>query len=395
MALNSRLSWVAGIALLAFFFANATQAATRLYSGSLIIKSFGNDISTGTVPPYTNPYMTGIPLTGNCNTEPFHAQETLMFSHTPASGGPVTFTVPSYGGQVPALDTNGDTVPDVPIGCGGPTLSAGDPLTGSGALLTSGSSGNSCTPGPCTNPRKFTLPQSRLNKVKSDASAKRYTKYLWENHFADLHNDEAVFTKDGGDGNFGPIQFNAAKQKRKVVQSAGANKFGGVMRLLGSYGDNEGYFYNNATTSVYYYNWLFHYLGIGGQGTDGGGVVTTAFHETAVVYGNTRDSGYQTTSTVYASLFKWTTGTVTVTATGNFKTLIKRNGYDKRNATGQGAVQMVSPMLTKWVGAGTSVTAAIGIMKLNFVPEPSEWMMLASGVSMLGLMAHRRRSRRS
>jgi hypothetical protein len=52
-------------------------------------------------------------------------------------------------------------------------------------------------------------------------------------------------------------------------------------------------------------------------------------------------------------------------------------------------------MLTKWVGAGTSVTAAIGIMKLNFVPEPSEWMMLASGVSMLGLMAHRRRSRRS
>jgi hypothetical protein len=33
MGLNSRLSWVAGIALLTFCFANATQAATRMYNG--------------------------------------------------------------------------------------------------------------------------------------------------------------------------------------------------------------------------------------------------------------------------------------------------------------------------------------------------------------------------
>jgi hypothetical protein len=31
-------------------------------------------------------------------------------------------------------------------------------------------------------------------------------------------------------------------------------------------------------------------------------------------------------------------------------------------------------------------------MKLEFAPEPSEWMMLAGGVSMLGLMVHRRRN---
>jgi hypothetical protein len=48
-------------------------------------------------------------------------------------------------------------------------------------------------------------------------------------------------------------------------------------------------------------------------------------------------------------------------------------------------------MITKWTGAGTSSTAGVGIMKVVFAPEPSEWMLLASGISMLGLVAHRRR----
>ena len=406
MGLNSRFSWVAaiGIALLALCFASATQAATRMYTGSLIIKSFGNDTSTGSVPPYSNPYAVGIPLTGNCNTEPYHAIEFKSFSNPPCKNPPcdhVDFTIPAYGGQVNIHDTDGMPGFDKPAGCLDPSVDAGDPLTGAfqNAIRTSGVTGIACNVGglPCTNPRQITLIQSQLNKVKSgEASFERYTKYLWEVHFADLHNDAGTFCEDCGDGSFGPggnFQFNAAKQKRKVIQKAGPNKFGGVMRLLGGYGDNEGYFYNNATTSVYYYNWLFHYLGIGGQA--GGPPIETAFQTQAQAFGYTRVSGYATTSTVYASLFKWTTGTVTVTATGNFKTVLKRRGYDKRNAAGTGAVQMVSPMLTKWVGAGTTVTAAIGIMKLNILPEPSEWMMLASGISMLGLMAHRRRSRRS
>jgi hypothetical protein len=48
-------------------------------------------------------------------------------------------------------------------------------------------------------------------------------------------------------------------------------------------------------------------------------------------------------------------------------------------------------MITAWTGAGTSSTAGVGIMKVVFAPEPSEWMLLASGISMLGLVAHRRR----
>ena len=54
----------------------------------------------------------------------------------------------------------------------------------------------------------------------------------------------------------------------------------------------------------------------------------------------------------------------------------------------------MSPMLSRWTGAGVSSTAAIGVMKIN-VPEPSEWMMLAGGVSMLGLLIQKRRARRS
>jgi hypothetical protein len=110
-----------------------------------------------------------------------------------------------------------------------------------------------------------------------------------------------------------------------------------------------------------------------------------------VNYYYTRSSGYYATGYVYAEAFKWTTGTVTVTALGgSFPTIMRRTGYDNRTPMGSGAVQLVSPMLTRWVGAVQSSTASIGIMKIQFAPEPSEWVLLASGVSMLGMMGWRR-----
>jgi hypothetical protein len=163
------------------------------------------------------------------------------------------------------------------------------------------------------------------------------------------------------------------------------------MQLLGSYGDNEGYLYENVTTSVFYFNWLFNYLGAGGQGTNAG-VVTAGYLKSYVAYGYTRDAGYQATSTVYAEVFKWTTGTVKVTALqGTFPTILERAGYDSRTAMGGGVVQLVSPMLTHWVGAGESSTAGIGIMNLSFVPEPSSAVMLGAGAALLGLLAVARR----
>ena len=408
MLLRSRISSFAGIGivLLALCLAGATQAATRMYNGTLIIHSFGND-STGGTGPYETSLAVGIPLTGRCNTEPLHLQETLVIplpaSPTDDCSFPpcytVSFTIPTYGGQIAVIDTNGDTLPDQATGCGPTTVQGGAYLAGAGPVDTTGATNTART---ANDPRAISLPEWALRRSKSGetaASFEAYGVYLWEVHFANLHNDNVVLAKDGGDGDIGPIVFNAAKEKRSLVQKAGKNKFGGVMQILGNYGDNEGYFYNNATTSVFYFNWLFNYIGIGGQATSGNplspGDVTGGYKKTYVAYGYTRSSGYQTTSTVYASLFKWTTGTVTVTAKGgSFPTVLQRKGYDKRTPMGSGAVQLVSPMLTKWVGAGTSATAAIGIMKLSFAPEPSEWMMLASSISLLGLLAHWRRSRR-
>ena len=349
----------------------------------------------------------------------FHAKKTFTFTETPGNEtGTITFTIPAYGGNIAQVDTNGDGVLDVPFGCTPQTIEDGDPLLGSGPVDTGGatalgagvSTGVMCTPGPCTNPRSIKMPTWALRMQKSGASFEKYGVYVWEVHFADLHNagtdhpgttytalgvgTQGVFAKGGGDGAFGPIDHKAKKTLRQATQKAGPNKFGGVMRLLGSYGDNEGYYYATGnTTSVYYYNWLFHYLGQGGQPTKAG-VVTAGYEKTYRAYGRTRVLGGATTSTANMTVFKWTTGTVTVTARGqSFPTVLQRKGYDKRNAKGSGAVQLVSPMLTRWTGAGTRATAAIGIMKLNFAPEPSEWMLLSSGISMLGLMAWRRSRR--
>jgi hypothetical protein len=399
--LDSKLSWTLGVllVLLAVCFASATQAEPRMYTGSLIIHAFGNDTTTGTAPPFQTGEAVGIPLTGNCNTEPYHAKETLTFPTTPTGTDTVMFTVPAYGGAtlmcngtVPCVGTNCGTIV---CGCGDASQELGDPLSGFGVISTTGMASTNRT---SLDPRKFTIAQSELNKVKQgEASFERYGVYLWEVHFADLHNEAAAFSKSGGDGNFGPIIHNAAKQKRSVVQTAGKNQFGGTMKLLGSYGDNEGYFYaGGGVTSVFYYNWLFNYLGDGGQVTKAGVVTGGKVVGPIPAFGYTRASGMATTSFAEIEVFKWTTGTVAVTAVGGtFPTIQQRKGYDNRTAMGSGVVQLVSPMLSKWTGAGVSSTAGIGIMKISFTPEPSEWMMLAGGVSMLGLLFHKHRSRRS
>jgi hypothetical protein len=372
--------------------AASATAGPRLYTGSLVIHAFGNDTTTGSFAPFSSFTYFGIPLTGQCDMAPYHAKETLMFPTSPTGTQSFTFTIPAYGGQVPNIDTNGDTVPDIIDGCGSASRRAGDPLSGFGPVNTTGMTNTSRA---TNDPRGFTLPPWALRKQKTGASLSTYGVYLWEVHFADLHNTAGTFAKNGGDGTFA-VTHASAKAKRKAIQTAGKNKFGGVMRLLGSYGDNEGYLYNDVTTTVVYLNWLFDYLGHGGQPTDGD-VVTAGYIKNYLNHFYTRASGSRGTSTVYAEVFKWTTGSVTVTALGGtFPTILRRKGYDNRTAMGSGAVQLVSPMLTHWVGAGESSTAAIGILKVTFAPEPSGLMMLAAGASMLGLLSHiRRRSKRS
>jgi hypothetical protein len=356
-----------------------------MYTGTLIIHAFSNDTTDGASYPFTTVVNGAIPLIGQCHTGPHHPKETLTFPTTPTGTDTFTFTIPEYGGQVNEVDTNGDSIPDVPVGC--TSVSLGDPLTGSGSLNTTATLVSARTP---SNPRGFSLPQSALNKVKTGASAKQYQQYLWEVHYADLHNATGNFAKSGGDGSIN-IKRKGVEGDRRLVQTAGAHKFGGVMRLLGSYWDNEGFLYMNQTTSVFKFDWLFHYLGHGGQATKFD-EVTAGYFASAVNYGYTRASGYPTTSTVFAEVFKWTTGTVFVTANlPTFPTVLERKGYDNRNATGKGVVQLVSPMLTHWVGAEETNTGEIGILNIDFVPEPGQILLLSAGASLLGLLVHARR----
>ena len=374
------------VAALVASLATGAQAGTRLYSGSLIIEAFGNDTTDGNQPPFQTFVRVGIPLTGNCNTAPYHAKETLMFTSV---GSPPRNRGPSRSRPMVGAVPQGTATP--PVGCGDATVAAGDPLTGSGAAATSGSTSTTRTP---MNPRAFTLPASDLSKVKSGASFELYGVYRWEVHFADLRNATGMFAKSGGDGSFALQRGPVGNPHRRVNQTAGSNQFGGVMRMLGFYGDNEGYYFDpgNVTSVFIFSDWLFEYVGGGSLYSSMGELYGSPARATH--YGYTRDSGSPVTSIVYAEFFKWTTGMVTVEANqGTFPTHQVRTGYDNRTAMGSGVIQMVSPMLTHWVGSGESSTAEIGVLRLTFAPEPSEWMMLAGGVSLLGLIFFGRRFR--
>jgi hypothetical protein len=87
------------------------------------------------------------------------------------------------------------------------------------------------------------------------------------------------------------------------------------------------------------------------------------------------------------SRFPWTTGSVTVTATGRGpnNTIERRHGFDNR-VSGIGSVQLVTPIITKWLQPATNFeTGGIGILKLEFVPEPGKWMLLVAGLSLLSV----------
>jgi len=46
----------------------------------------------------------------------------------------------------------------------------------------------------------------------------------------------------------------------------------------------------------------------------------------------------------------------------------------------------VTPMLTRWLQPCCNFeTGGIGVLRIRFIPEPQTWMMLAAGVSLVGV----------
>jgi hypothetical protein len=369
--------------LLILGLASPAQAALVMYEASLSIQAFGNDTTTGTSYPFSSTVFVGIPFGLTCN--------------------------PNYG-----LGT---------ATCGGATPygQAGSPLSGSGyanmgkaGRLTLPASGLSRVLGkPATsfhynNPRSVRQPIRCTTLtmttpgcgVPGGSFSPRTPVSIYDFTYANLKNYSGNFYAGNGPGNASLIFTTGGPAKNaagKVVVKAGVSRFGGTMRLLGSFHVRSGYFTNNGL-SVGDRTWLFQHLGAGGSYTytgPGTMLINLGLHGTATNIAQHTGAPRTQTTTAKAGPVGWTTGTVSVTATrGPFPTVQQRNGYDNRTVLHtHGTIQLVSPMLTRWrQGVADFETGAIGVLKIQFLPEPSGWLLLAAGVGVLLLL--QRASRR-
>jgi hypothetical protein len=365
----------------------------RMYDGSLLFHAFGHDTTTHA----SYKLAAGVPFGRFCNTRPLHAQETLTFPTTGAGTMTFMFTVPNYGGQLAVHDTNADGIPDVAASCLPEDRALGRPLTGPGkAITTTGTFSTSRTPG---SPRGIDIPAGRFTLKDTEPigswSESAYGPYDFKLEYASLSNAAGIFRKDGGVGNFTWSETDGGQLRGMIVVTEGANQFGGTMRLLGTYYANSGKQTPSTPLGVGSLPGLIEHHGAGGITSSGGAVVAPGVTtETGTL--RTTASGNAFPYSIFGHMLSWTTGTVSVTAAhGPFPTVLARHGFDNRTAYGSGEIQLVTPMLTRWVWFnGNYETADIGVLKLAFAPEPQEWLMLAAGISMLGLLYRTNRRRR-
>jgi hypothetical protein len=214
--------------------------------------------------------------------------------------------------------------------------------------------------------------------------------YVYSYTYATFRNDIGTFGPGGGPGKFGIKYYKGVNTVAsiRVRERAGGAKFGGTMRMLGALTVKVCY-YRNGGCSLGNNNW--RYDAVGASAYTVMSMVTQAYYAlyTAVYY----HSGLMQASTinVVGSRFPWTTGSVTVTATGRgpHKTIHYAQGYDNRNTTtpyGKGTIQLVTPVMTRWLQACCKFeTAGVGILRIKFIPEPQTWVMLVAGASLLGV----------
>jgi hypothetical protein len=55
-----------------------------------------------------------------------------------------------------------------------------------------------------------------------------------------------------------------------------------------------------------------------------------------------------------------------------------------------GTIQLVSPVLTRWLSWVDYETGGIAVLRIKFLPEPQTWAMLVAGASLLGVGARMR-----
>jgi hypothetical protein len=209
--------------------------------------------------------------------------------------------------------------------------------------------------------------------------------YLYSYTYATLRNDYGYFYGGGGPGAFYRKYVQGGKVLARANVKAGANQFGGVMRLLGQLTTKVCY-YRNGGCSLGRNNWRYEAVGAtpftsAGMVTKGSLAVYTAkyYHTNLMQDSIVMVRGYR---------FPWTTGSATVSGLDPpHITIEKRKGYDNRTALGKGTIQLVTPVLTRWTQpSADQFTGGIGILRLAFVPEPAKWVLLAAGLSVLAFL---------
>jgi hypothetical protein len=417
-------------AILVALLAPAAYAANQLYQGSLVIESFGNDKVGGTgASEFFSVF--GMPQGIQCNP----GQPRCNFASTPVAvtmDGMKAFDplgntcVPiGYFGVAtrPAKGTTPTTGaaqnvhyrnPKFFTGGGGPNMTACTATTTiSGAMATMFLSTNSTKRGAVmkgapltgeqivtlsgTGPAGFYLKAAPSLPVKTPGPTgfglRRTTSgefnnifpYVYSYTYASLRNDYGTFFAGGGPGAFYRKYVQGAKVLARANVKAGANQFGGVMRLLGRLTTRVCYYSNNGCL-LGGNDW--RYDAVGATPMTAGGVVTMGYlAKYSAMYYHTALM-QKVTVMVRGYRFPWTTGDVTISGLDQpHITLEKRQGTDLRTKLGKGTIQLVTPVLTRWTQpAFDQFTGGIGVLRLQFVPEPAKWMMLVAGLSLLGVL---------
>ncbi len=435
-----------GLLSVGFTFATTAQAAVKLFTATWTTESFGNECigtmtpgglpgaecnqTTGEYAAYSN---WGMPQGILCNA----TQPRCPFSSTPTDGkgafhplgGPGNPTMPTsincaalstYGAGITTRPAKGGTVsPRVPplyrnpffftpggqpklTGCGATStgyftytqtrfgadkgkVQRGKPVAGTWQAATT-------SPGHLAGFNVLPAPPVGQHKagIRTTGLIGEFTNtypYIYSYTYATLRNDAGVFGPGQGPGAF-VYSYPAGAAMIKVKQ--GAAKFGGTMKMLGALTTKVCYWLQagGGGCSLGQNNWLYQYVGAPAS-TSGGVVTMGGLYTFMTIYYNTANK--QTSPlTVSAARFPWTTGSVTLTAVGRgpHKTIHYAQGYDNRNLTtslGKGTIQMVSPVLTRWLGFVDFETGGIGVLRIKFVPEPQTWAILIAGISLLGV----------
>ena len=380
---------VLAILALALSVPSIVSAATPMYVlGKYTQVSFGNDTTTGTTSPFYSTNYLGIPFGQDCNAQ--HGSRIAPTTTSTTTMGATVMTSLPTGYQCFATSSY-------------PSAHAGSPLKGTGIISVSASPGGAIAlPASLLSVKLGTFPTAFSTPVFAKkpiggvpgGSFSYYPPYIYSYSYADLKNGAGNFFAGGGPGNFthtgtlGGLPATGTTNAAKITTTAGANQFGGTMRLLGNFQTH--FAYSNASVgglSIGSDPWLIEWLGNGTVTTMGAvNVVTTM--ET----GTNKHATLMQTNTNYitASAMPWTSGSAMASAlNGPFFSRFARAGYDNRTAAGSGNIQLVSPMLTHWRTPAAGVdyyTSSIGKLTLTFAPEPTSAMLLVAGVSVLGLV---------